>query len=203
MPDDESALMGGQSVDDDGGLIVDDVSMSPTSMTLDEFVDAVSASVSSELSARLDALECRFEAVAGRAQLDGLSERVDALSSSVATQEDLRTASASLSAGLEQATLQAGELVPIGEDDIGTVIAIVGQLLDAFDSDGDGASDVSGLVSEIRTGVQDIAGVLVHPALDTPFADYTVLEALLLLLLFWQVIKFWVSRLEAGFSWLS
>lgn len=189
MPDDESASMSGQTVDD-----------APTSMTVDDLVDAVSDSVSGALSARLDALGSRLESVAGRAQVDGLSERVDALSGAAVTRDDLATASALLSAKVDEATLQAGELVPIGEDDIGSIIVLVGQLLDAFDSNGDGASDVASLVAELRSDVRDVASALVHPAMTTDFADYTVLEALLLLLFLWQVIKFCLGTLWDGFS---
>lgn len=157
---------------------------SPTSMTMEDFTETVSGSVSGSISPRLDALEERLDGVAGRLQVEGLSERLDALSARV-----------------EEAGLQAGELVTMEE--IGpAVIDLVGRLLDALDSDGDGASDVASMVSEIRTEVRDISGALVHPAMTTDFADYTVLEALLLLLIVWQFLKLWLSVLKGGFSWL-
>lgn len=200
MLDDESAPMSGQTVEDG-------VSASPTFMTVEDLVSAVSDAVSDSvvvpLSARMDALEGRFDVVAGRSQLDGLSERVDALSGMAATKQDLQAVSASFSADLEQASLQAGELGPVLDDDVGTVIiSLVGDLLELLDSDSDGASDVASAVSEIRTCVQDISGVLVHPAMSTDFADYTVLEAILLLSLLFALFKFWFSMLEGGFSWL-
>lgn len=176
---------------------------SPTSMTIDEFADVVSGSVVGPLSERLDALESRLDAVAGRAQLDGLSERLDALSGSAATREDLQTASASLSAQMEEATLQAGELGPVLDEEIGpAVISLMGDLLELWDSDNDGASDLASVVAEIRTGVGEISGALAHPVMSTDFADYTVLEGLLLLLLLWQFVKLWLSALGEGFSWL-
>lgn len=173
MPEDGFAPMGGQSAED-----------APTSMTMEDFTETVSGSVSGSISPRLDALEERLDGVAGRLQIEGLSERVDALS-----------------ARMEEARLQAGELVTMEE--IGpAVIDLIGQLLDALDSDGDGASDVASMVSEIRAEVRDISGALVHPAMTTDFADYTVLEAVLLLLLVWKFIAFWLSSLKEAFSWL-
>lgn len=192
MPYDESVLMDGQTVED-----------APTSMTVEDLVDAVSDSVAvsvvGPLSARLDALEGRFDSVAGRAQVDGLSERVDVLSGAAVTRDDL----SSLSAQVEQATLQAGEeLGPVGEDVGSVLIALVGDLVSSLDSDGDGASDVVALVSDIRTDLQSLSASLVHPALTTNFADYSVSEALLLFLLLFHVFKMWISTLEDGFSWL-
>lgn len=167
---------------------------SPTSMTIEEFADVVSGSVVGPLSERLDALESRLDAVAGRAQLDGLSERVDALSGSVSS------ASASLSEKVEQAeqaALMAGEEIGpvIGEEIGSTLITLFGQLLELADGDEDGASDV-------LTELQGISDTLIHPAMTTNFADYTVLEALLLLLVVGLFIKSWQSALKDGFSWL-
>ena len=173
---------------------------SPTSMTIEEFADVVSGSVVGPLSERLDALESRLDAVAGRAQLDGLSERVDALSGAAVTREDLQTASASLSEKVEQAeqaALMAGEEIGpvIGEEIGSTLIELVGRLLEFADGDEDGASDV-------LTELQGISDTLIHPAMTTNFADYTVLEALLLLLVVGLFIKSWQSALKDGFSWL-
>ena len=189
---DESALMGGQTVED-----------APTSMTVDDLVDAVSDSVAGSvvgpLSARLDALDSRLDTVAGRAQVDGLSERVDALSGAAVTRDDL----SSLSAQVEQATLQAGEIGPVLDEEIGPVLVeLVGALFDLLDTDSDGSSDVVALVSDIRADVQSLSASLVHPALTTNFADYSVSECLLLFLLLFSVIKMWLSALEDGFSWL-
>ena len=185
-------------MDENGAAPMGGQSDAPMSMTVEELVEAVSGSVSDSLGERLDELESRLEAVAGRAQVDGLSERLDALSGVAATREDLRAASARM----EEAALQAGELVPVGEEVGPVMIELVGRLLDTLDSDGDGASDVAAAVSEIRTEVRDISGALVHPAMTTDFADYTVLEAVLLLLVVWGLIKFWLSEIGGAFAWL-
>ena len=183
MPEEEFAPMG----DDE------------TSVTVEDLAESVSGSVIDSLSPRLDALEVKLDGFAGRLQVDGLSERLDALSGVTATREDV----ASLSAKVEEATLQAGELGPVLDEEIGPVIVeLVGNLLELLDSDSDGASDLASVVEEIRTGVEDISGALVHPAMTTNFADYTVLEALLLLLVVGWFVKLWLSALKEGFSWL-
>lgn len=176
VPDDESALMGGQTV-----------------TTIDDLTDAVSGSVVDrvsgmigDLSARMDALEAGLETVAGssagRLQVAGLAERLDDV----------------------QATLQAGqELEPVIGDDIGTVIiSLVGELLDLTDTDGDGSSDVVSSIADLRGDVQSLSAVVVHPAMTTHFADYTVLEALLLLSLLFAFVKGWIAILGRGFAWM-
>ena len=155
-------------------------------MTAEELTNAVADSVVESLSGRLDELEGRLDSVAGRLQVEGLSERLDGVQAAV-----------------EEAALQAGELVPVAEDEIGpVVVSLMGDLLELLDGDNDGASDVAPLVSEIRTGVRDLSGALVHPAMTTDFADYTVLEALLLLLVVGWFVEFWLSALKEAFSWL-
>ena len=47
-----------------------------------------------------------------------------------------------------------------------------------------------------------VAQTLDHPALTTSFADYTVTEALLLLLLLCAFISACARMLRGGFSWL-
>lgn len=170
-------------------------------MTAEGLIEAVSDSVSrnvtESLSARLDGLDAR---------LDGVVGRVDELSGAVAesvTKDELQAVSASLSEGIEQATLQAGEIGPVLTEEIGPVIIeLVGGLLDALDSDGDGSSDVTALVTEIRRDVADVSATLLHPALTTPFTSYTVVEALLLLLVVGKFIDWWLRILRAGFSWM-
>ena len=56
--------------------------------------------------------------------------------------------------------------------------------------------------NEIQLDVMTIAQTLDHPALTTSFADYTVTEALLLLLLLSVFISACVRMLRGGFSWL-
>lgn len=180
MPEEGFAPMGGESAED-----------APTSMTVEELVGAVSDSVAGRLSGRLDELEGRLDSVAGRLQVEGLAERLDGVE-------------ASLSAQMEEAALQAGELGPVLDEEIGpAIIGLVGQLLDLVDGDGDGLSDVAPLVGEIQANVADVAGALVHPAMTTDFADYTVLEALLLLLVVGWFVRLWIGALKEGFSWLS
>ena len=169
-------------------------------MTIGEFADVVSDSVVGPLSERLDELEGRLDGFAGRLQVEGLSERLDALSKAAVTREDLQAASASLSAKVEQveeAALMAGEEIGpvIGEDVGSTLITLFGRLLEFADRDEDGASDV-------LTELQGISDTLIHPAMTTNFADYTVSEALLLLLVVGFCIKSWWSALKDGFSWL-
>lgn len=199
MPEgEESALMSGQAVETEAEYWTGPVS---DVMTAEDLTDAVSASVSASVAGMLENVSQRLDGL--EIGLQAVSERVQVVSDSAATREDLQAASASLSASLEEATLQAGELGPVLDEEIGSVIiTFLGDLLDALDTDGDGASDVASVVTEIRDGVQDIAGTLVHPAMSTPISDYSVLEALLLLLVFWQVVKLCCSMLRGGFGWL-
>ena len=164
-----------------------------TTMTVEELTDVVSDSVAERvagmvegLSVRLDGLEAGLASVAGRLQVEGLSQRVDGLSARV-----------------EEVSLLGEEIGPVLTEEAGSVIiSLIGQLLDLMDGDEDGASDVAATVEELRTDVGSLSAALVHPAMSTDFADYTVLEALLLLLVFWQVFKFWLERLGDGFRWL-
>ena len=55
---------------------------------------------------------------------------------------------------------------------------------------------------EIQLDVMSIAETLHHPALTTSFADYTVTEALLLLLLLSAFLSACARMLRGGFSWL-
>ena len=55
---------------------------------------------------------------------------------------------------------------------------------------------------EIETGMETVARTLDHPALTTSFADYTVTEALLLLLLLSAFMSACARMLRGGFSWL-
>ena len=72
-------------------------------------------------------------------------------------------------------------------------------ITDGGDYSGDAGSsaDVVQLLTEIK---QEVAR---HPAMTTPFEDYTVVEGLLLLL-FLSVFCSWLLRLlKGGFAWLS
>lgn len=182
-------------------MLEDEQESGSATMTVEELTDTVSDSVAERVGGIMDGLfvrldnletdlksvETDLQSVAGRLQVEGLAQRVD-----------------SLSARVEEAALQAGEEIgPVLTEEVGTVIiSLIGQLLDLTDEDGDGASDVAATVEELRADVGNLSASLVHPAMSTNFADYTVLEALLLLLLVWQVIKFWLGRLGDGFRWL-
>ena len=76
--------------------------------------------------------------------------------------------------------------------------------------------DVGGVLSEpVEAGPMEIVGmdevlehletieaVMVHPALETPFAEYTVTEGLLLLLLVLVIVSWCVRMIKGGFAWL-
>ena len=55
---------------------------------------------------------------------------------------------------------------------------------------------------EIQLDVARLTDALDHPALTTSFADYTVSEALLLLLLLSAFLSACARMLRGGFSWL-
>lgn len=181
---------------------VDSQTDSQTVTTIDALTEAVADSVLERVSPMFDGLSRRMDEVesvagsaAGRLQVEGLAERLDGVESSLSA--EVRA--------IPDATLQAGaELGPVIGEEIGPVIIdLIGQLLDLTDGDGDGSSDVLPLVSDIRESVQDISGALVHPALTTDFADYTVVEALLLLLVVGWFVRGWLRILGGGFFWLK
>lgn len=55
---------------------------------------------------------------------------------------------------------------------------------------------------EIEKDVKTVTQTLDHPALTTPFEDYTVTEALLLLLLLSVFVSACARMLRGGLSWL-
>lgn len=161
-------------------------------ITVDGLLQAVSESVSDSVSEVAQEFSGRMEA---------LEERVDALS--VAVAESVESSQRRFD-GLEQAALQAGELVPVEDMEIGTIIIeLVEQVLGALDTDGDGSSDVATVVTEIRQELADVSDALIHPAMITPFTSYTVTEALLLLLVVGKFIEWWIKILKAGFRWMG
>ena len=174
MADVESAPMGGQSVT----------------------VEALSGMIADSVSGYVSGL---LEDVSG--QIAGLESRVEAVSESVLSKEEFRETSSALSASLEDATLQGEEIGPV----------IAGELLEVFLKDEQALllqgirSDTSqtlSIVRDMNDTVEELSGVLIHPAMSTNFADYSVLEALLLLLVLWQVVKLCLRMLEGGFGWL-
>lgn len=134
-------------------------------------------------------------------QIAELENRVEAVSENVLSKEEFRETSSALSATLEEATLQGEEIGPV----------IAGELLEVFLKDEQALllqgirSDTSqtlSIVRDMNATVEELSGVLIHPAMSTNFADYSVLEALLLLLVLWQVLKLCLRMLEGGFGWL-
>lgn len=163
-------------------------------LTVDGLLQAVSESVSEAMSG----FNGQVDELSG--QVDELSGRMDELSGQVAEIADV---SQRRFDSLEQATLQAGELAPVGETELGTIIIeLVGQVLGALDTDGDGSSDVATVVTEIRQDLADVSETLIHPAMVTPFTSYTVTEALLLLLVVGKFFELWAGILKAGFKWM-
>ena len=57
-------------------------------------------------------------------------------------------------------------------------------------------------MDQLLDHMEVIEAELVHPALETPFEDYTVSEGLLLLLLVLLLLSWCVRMIKGGFSWL-
>lgn len=57
-------------------------------------------------------------------------------------------------------------------------------------------------MNQVLGHMEVIEAELVHPALETPFEDYTVSEGLLLLLLVLLLLSWCVRMIKGGFSWL-
>lgn len=166
--------------------------MAEQSVTVEALSGMIVESVSGHVSELLDN-------VSGR--LDRLESDIQAVSENVVSKDEFRETSSALSASLEDATLQGEEIGPV----------LAGELLEVFLKDEQALvlqgirSDTSATLSTVRSmdaTLEELSGVLVHPALTTNFADYSVLEALLLLLVVWQVVKLCVHMLQGGFGWL-
>lgn len=94
--------------------------------------------------------------------------------------------------GSEALTTEA-DVIP-GEGDVGVDDVVPGLIGDAVD-----------VLLGIRSGmknVESIEQVVNHPALTTPFQDYTVTEGLLLLLLLFFFLKVCMDMIRRAFSWL-
>ena len=78
--------------------------------------------------------------------------------------------------------------------------------LEVLDETGEETEDLPEVLSWEDVSLQlltEIHDVTVHPLLTTNFADYTVLEGLLLLLVLWlAIINPCIRMLKGGFSWL-
>ena len=64
-----------------------------------------------------------------------------------------------------------------------------------------GPMEIVGM-DQVLKRLETIEAVMVHPALETPFAEYTVTEGLLLLLLVLVIASWCVKMIKGGFSWL-
>ena len=134
-------------------------------------------------------------------QIAGLESRVEAVSENVLSKEEFRETSSALSASLEDATLQGEEIGPVIAGELFEVFLKDEQalLLQGIRSD---TSQTLSVVQGMNDTLEELSGVFVHPAMTTNFADYSVLEALLLLLVVWQVVKLCLRMLQGGFGWL-
>ena len=81
---------------------------------------------------------------------------------------------------------------------VGLVEGVVNHLLDMIADLG----KIEKHTGAIENYTETMAQTLDHPALTTPFEDYTVTEALLLLLLLSVFISACARMLRGGFSWL-
>lgn len=107
-------------------------------------------------------------------------------------------------------TEEAEEIIePIdGEVDLPAVDPVVGLLEDLISTLVDlgkieeHTKGIEKDTNEIQLDVMSIVQTLDHPALTTSFEDYTVTEALLLLLLLSVFISACARMLRGGFSWL-
>lgn len=91
-------------------------------------------------------------------------------------------------------SVEAAEATPEDPGDVGVDDVVPGLIGDAVD-----------ILLGIRNGmknVESIEQVVNHPALTTPFQDYTVTEALLLLLLLFFFLKACMGMIRRAFSWL-
>lgn len=97
------------------------------------------------------------------------------------------------SGGGSEALTAESDVIP-GEGDIGVDDVVPGLIGDVVD-----------ILLGIRKGMENVEGieqVVNHPALTTPFQDYTVTEGLLLLLLLFFFLKACMDMIRRAFSWL-
>ena len=97
--------------------------------------------------------------------------------------------------------------IPIPDPDpvTGLVETVVEHLLDMIIDLGkieEHTKEIEKDTNEIQLDVMTIAQTLDHPALTTSFADYTVTEALLLLLLLFAFVSACARMLRGGLKWL-
>lgn len=110
------------------------------------------------------------------------------------------------------------ESAPAPESSQPVDVVSVDELLDRLTSETETAEEDPAPVEEelpVDTGPMEIAGMdqvlqhletmeatMAHPALETPFEEYTVTEGLLLLLLVLVIVSWCVKMIKGGFSWL-
>lgn len=97
--------------------------------------------------------------------------------------------------------------IPVVEPDpvIGLVEGVVEHLLDMIVDLGkieEHTNEIKKNTNEISINLETVVQTLDHPALTTSFADYTVTEALLLLLLLFAFVSACARMLRGGFQWL-
>ena len=112
-----------------------------------------------------------------------VDELIDRLVQNTQDEEEI---SELLPAELDEVPGDAGD---VGVDDV--VPGLIGDVVD--------------ILLGIRKGmenVESIEQVVNHPALTTPFQDYTVTEGLLLLLLLFFFLKACMDMIRRAFSWL-
>lgn len=97
---------------------------------------------------------------------------------------------------------RGGEIL-VPEEGEAAVIDLIAELVQAIydhftGDDDENLSDISQTLEEIKASVEP------HPLMDTPFADYTVTEGLLLVAVLWfAVLNPCLKMLKGGFSWLN
>lgn len=87
--------------------------------------------------------------------------------------------------------------LPVPVDSGGGVAEVVQQILTFLVGQAEGDD-----TEELITAVQDISGVLCHPALSTPLENFTCVEFLLLLLVLIEFVKGCAAILRSGFEWI-
>ena len=103
----------------------------------------------------------------------------------------------------QQAQLMEGEILLPGSEDIAVIKQVVQNILSFFqEDDHDVLSDIREDVAEIREYVGSQQQPESHPMMTTNFADYTVTEGLLLLIVLLWVIQICIRMVKGGFSWL-
>lgn len=108
--------------------------------------------------------------------------------------------------GEEARLMTDGEILVPGAEDISVIKALVQNILSFFqEDDHDVLVDIRDDLSDLREYLEEQRqpNAVVRPMLTTSFADYTVTEGLLLLILLFLTVQSCVRILRGGFSWLA